>query len=178
MVQRYLSTSQTLREIGESAGVSPTTLRDWVRRRRTGAMSKAKAPAPPPTVDERSPQDKLRLLAAAKGLADAELGEFLRREGLREGDLERWEQDALGGLGKAPSHRASGKAVERKLRDVEAKYRKTEKRLREAEALLELQKKYRSSGGPRATTRRGSRGLDPLPHPERYLPGSLAPAGL
>jgi transposase-like protein len=155
MVQRYLSTSQTLREIGESAGVSPTTLRDWVRRRRTGAMSKAQPRAPATTVDERSPQDKLRLLAAAKGLADAELGEFLRREGLREGDLERWEQDALGGLGKSPSHRASGKAVERQLRDVEAKYRKTEKRLREAEALLELQKKVQELWGAEGDDTRG-----------------------
>jgi transposase len=143
LVQRYLSTSETLREVALSAGVHPCTLRGWVHRRRTQAMSKAKAPTPAPTVDERSPQEKLRLLAAAKGLADAELGEFLRREGLREGDLERWEQDALGGLGKA----VAGPSTERQLRDVEAKYRKTEKRLREAEALLELQKKVQELWG-------------------------------
>ena len=64
---------------------------------------------------------------------------FLRREGLRDGDLERWQQEALSGLGATEPPGSS-----RRVRELERKMIKTEKRLREATALLDLQKKVQA----------------------------------
>jgi hypothetical protein len=95
------------------------------------------------STDERAPEEKLRLLLKARALADEQLGEFLRREGIREGDLERWEQEALGGLQRGPSD--AGKS--RQIRELERRVHKSEKRLKEANALLELQKKVQALWG-------------------------------
>jgi transposase len=141
VVQRYLNGTESSTEVGAMEGIKAGTLRHWAQRRQAGAMTKNKPVAQP--VDERSADEKFRLLLAAKALPDAELGEFLRREGLREGDLERWEQEATEGLKSA----AAGQATERQLREVEKRLHKTEKRLHEAEALLELQKKVQALWG-------------------------------
>lgn len=141
LVQRYLSGSDSYQELAALEGIKSSTLRGWVNASQAAAVSPQKPV--PPTVDQRSPEEKLRLLFAAKKLADADLGEFLRREGLREDDLERWEQDALGGL----QQTAAAQPVSRQLREVERRCRKAEKRLREAEALLDLQKKVQALWG-------------------------------
>jgi transposase-like protein len=141
VVQRYLSGSESSSEVAATEGIRAGTLRHWALQRQADAVKKNKPIAQP--VDERSAQEKLRLLFAAKGLPDSELGEFLRREGLREGDLERWEQEATDGLKPA----AAGQATERQLREMEKRLHKTEKRLREAEALLDLQKKVQALWG-------------------------------
>ena len=141
IVQRYLSGTESSREVAATEGIKSGTLRHWAQQRQAHAMEKNSPVAQP--VDERSPQEKLRLLFAAKALPDSELGEFLRREGLREGDLERWEQEAADGLRPA----AAGQATERQLREMEKRLHKTEKRLREAEALLDLQKKVQALWG-------------------------------
>jgi transposase len=141
VVQRYLSGSESSTEVGALEGIRAGTLRTWALRRQADVMKKAKPAVEP--VDERSAQEKLRLLFAAKAFPDAELGEFLRREGLREGDLERWEQEASEGLKSA----TAGQATERQLREMEKRLHKTEKRLREAEALLDLQKKVQALWG-------------------------------
>lgn len=142
VVQRYLSGTESSSEVAAVEGIRAATLRNWAQRRQAAGMTKYKPVVAEP-VDQRSAQEKLRLLLAAKALPDAELGEFLRREGLRDGDLERWEQEATEGLKSA----AAGQATERQLRDVENRLHKTEKRLREAEALLDLQKKVQALWG-------------------------------
>jgi transposase len=48
--------------------------------------------------DERSASEKLRLIIEASSLSEEQLGEFLRRESLRDGDLERFRLEALGGF--------------------------------------------------------------------------------
>lgn len=141
IVQRYLSGTESSTQVAAVEGIRASTLRQWARRRQAEVVTKKQPVAHP--VDERSAEEKFRLLLAAKALPDAELGEFLRREGLREGDLERWEQEATEGLKSA----AAGQATARQLRDMESRFRKTEKRLREAEALLDLQKKVQALWG-------------------------------
>lgn len=141
IVQRYLSGAESSTQVAAVEGIRASTLRQWARRRQAEVVTKKQPVAHP--VDERSAEEKFRLLLAAKALPDAELGEFLRREGLREGDLERWEQEATEGLKSA----AAGQATARQLRDMESRFHKTEKRLREAEALLDLQKKVQALWG-------------------------------
>ena len=82
-------------------------------------------------------QEKLRVLLEAARLPETERGEFLRREGLRDGDLQRFEAEALSGLG-GEVHSA---VDQRRIRELERVNAKQEKRLREAEVLIQLQKK-------------------------------------
>jgi len=93
--------------------------------------------------DARSAQDKLRLLLEASRISESERGEFLRREGLRDGDLERFEAEALSGL----SGGMRSAADQRRLQELEKVAAKQEKRLREAEVLLDLQKKVQELWG-------------------------------
>lgn len=90
--------------------------------------------------DARSASEKLRLLIEAKSLSEDELGAFLRRKGVHEGDLERWEREALGGLSGA----AQEPSQERRIRELERQREQQDKRLKEAKALLELQKKVQA----------------------------------
>ena len=141
-VRRYLTTEISYRRLAAEISTSERSLRDWVKRHQAGQMK------PPDedlsrSTDERAPEEKLRLLLKARALADEQLGEFLRREGIREGDLERWEQEALGGLQRGPSD--AGKS--RQIRELERRVHKSEKRLKEANALLELQKKVQALWG-------------------------------
>jgi hypothetical protein len=101
------------------------------------------SPSQPVAVDSRSASEKLRLLIAAGGLNDEQLGEFLRREGLHDGDLERFRAEALGGL-EGKVHNAQDR---RQLQELERINAKQAKRLREAEVLLELQKKVQELWG-------------------------------
>ena len=69
--------------------------------------------------------------------------QFLRREGLRDGDLERFRAEALGGL----SGKAHSAQDRRQIQELERLNAKQAKRLREAEVLLELQKKVQELWG-------------------------------
>ena len=64
---------------------------EFARGRGAGARGNNEARS----TDERSAVEKLPLLLKAKALPDEQLGAFLRESGIREGDLERWEQEAL-----------------------------------------------------------------------------------
>ena len=143
LVQRYLAGNYSYSELAASEGLDPSTLRGWVRTSQAGVMRKHELESQPKSVDDRSPQEKLRLLFAARALPEDQLGAFLRREGLRDGDLERWEQDALGGLQGA----VQGQANERKLQEAEKRALRSEQKLRAAEALLDLQKKVHELWG-------------------------------
>jgi hypothetical protein len=89
------------------------------------------------TSDNRRAEEKLRLLLEASRLSETERGEFLRREGLRDDDLKRFEAEALSGLG----GEVSSAADQRRILELERLNAKQEKRLREADVLIELQKK-------------------------------------
>jgi hypothetical protein len=129
--------------VGEQFGTTRYNLAYWMKQAEARSeMSKTKKPEAAPT-DERSASEKLRLLIEAAGLSEEQLGEFLRREGLRDGDLERFRAEALGGLeGKVHSPQD-----QRQIQELERINAKQAKRLREAEVLLELQKKVQELWG-------------------------------
>jgi transposase-like protein len=145
-VARYLTTDLTLEEVGEQFGTSKTNIYYWVKAAAgSQALKKKTKPSPAATSDNRTAQEKLRLLLEASKLAEAERGEFLRREGLRDGDLERFEAEALGGL----SGQVHSPGDQRRIQELERVNAKQEKRLREAEVLLDLQKKVQELWGAR-----------------------------
>jgi len=142
-VARYLTTDLTLEEVGEQFGTHKSNICNWVKAAAgSQALKKNKpttatTPDRPATPDSRSPQEKLRLLLEAARQPEAERGEFLRREGLRDGDLQRFEAEALSGL----SGEVHSAVDQRRIQELERVTAKQEKRLREAEVLIELQKK-------------------------------------
>ena len=76
-------------------------------------------------------------------LTEAELGAFLRREGLHEATLRQWRASALEGLGPQRATRSEQK----RLQELEKELRRKDKALAEAAALLVLQKKVRALWG-------------------------------
>jgi transposase-like protein len=142
-VARYLNSNLTMREVADQFGATRYSVADWVRK--AGALSdmSKKAKVEPIPTDKRSAEEKLRLLLEASSLADEKLGEFLRREGLHEGDLQRFRTEAIGGL----SGQVRSDADRRRIQELERTNTRNEKRLREAEALLDLQKKVHALWG-------------------------------
>ena len=137
-VARYLTTDLTLEEVGEQFGTHRSNICNWVKAAAgSQALKKKHKPTVGATPDSRTAQEKLKLLLEASRLPDAERGEFLRREGLRDGDLQRFEAEALSGLG----GQVGGALEQRRIRELERLNAKQEKRLREAEVLIQLQKK-------------------------------------
>jgi transposase-like protein len=144
-VQRFLTSDLSLTAVAEQFGTTRYSVANWVKLAHSrGEVKKPKQPlaAATPT-DDRSASEKLRLLIEAGALSEEQLGEFLRREGLHDGDLERFRAEALGGLeGKVHSPQDR-----RQIQELERMNAKQAKRLHEAEVLLELQKKVHELWG-------------------------------
>jgi hypothetical protein len=92
---------------------------------------------------------KLRVVLAAHGLSETELGALLRREGLHAAQLAEWRAAAETAL--EPASRRREKAVPHpdttRLAEVERELRRKEKALAEAAALLVLKKKLEAYWG-------------------------------
>ena len=93
-------------------------------------------------------EEKLQVVIEAAAVPEAELGAFLRRQGLHEAQLRQWRQQVLASLGQ-PSTRGSKKATPeaRKLRELERELTRKDKALAETAALLVLKKKAHSIWG-------------------------------
>lgn len=141
-VERYLTSDLTLEEVGAQFGTTRSNMSRWVKAESVTLGKKSKRPIPA-TPDGRSAQEKLRLLLQALKLSDAERGAFLRREGLRDGDLERFEAETMNELG----GEAHGTGDRQRIQELERLNAKQEKRLKENEVLLELQKKVQELWG-------------------------------
>lgn len=119
--------------LSKEIGVAQATLSRWLLA--AGTISRVStppkkdlivSPKAPRRAEDRSPEDKLRLVLEAARLSESELGVFLRREGLHEADLEAWRESMLGGLRPAQSKHA--KSVEaRQVRELEKELRRKDK---------------------------------------------------
>jgi transposase len=97
---------------------------------------------------ERTPVEKLRAVTAAFQLKDAELGAFLRREGIHLAQLEEWRTDVLTALGN-PAPRPKDPDIKR-VRELERELARKDKALAEVTALLVLEKKVQALFGTSA----------------------------
>jgi len=84
--------------------------------------------------------EKLRVVIEAAKLKDSELGEFLRREGLHEAQLQQWRAEAEAGLTEA-ARKGRRSPEARRIRELERELRRKEKALAEASAIIILKKK-------------------------------------
>jgi hypothetical protein len=150
MVQRMVA-GRSASSLAPEVGVNQPTLSRWLReagrlrlvKRRTQDDKDRETKARRP--DEWSAEEKLQAMLEAKGLTEAELGEFLRRRGLHEQQLREWEAAAVESL---RGHKARGKSAEAKrVKELERELRRKEKALAETAALLVLRKKAEALWG-------------------------------
>jgi len=145
---RAISANALSREVG----IHQATLSRWLRAAGTVAGVSKKKPKPrrmalaqpvgARPVGQWSAEEKVRVVMAGAAVADDRIGEFLRREGLHEEDLERFREEvrsaAIAGL--APAKKARGDEQKR-IKDLERELKRKEAALAEAAALLVLRKK-------------------------------------
>jgi DNA-binding transcriptional ArsR family regulator len=141
-------------KLSQETGVNQPTLSRWLREATTleSVTKRRKRPTPQTRLleqkrpEDRSPDEKLRLVLDASALPESDLGEFLRRHGLHEADLAAWRETALAALGGgAPTSSRTGEA--KRVRELEKELRRKDKALAETAALLVLQKKVRAIWG-------------------------------
>jgi transposase len=140
--------------LSREVGISQATLSRWLRDAGTVAavVSEKKDEGEP--VAERTrrrsqdwtPDEKLRAVVESMKLADAELGAFLRREGLHEAQLCEWREAALEALEQPVAGKRRKKEAKR-VRELEKELRRKEKALAEAAALIVLEKKLQTLWG-------------------------------
>jgi len=142
MVQRLLAPdAPTCRELSKRTGVPRSTLELWKRvaMGRGSWNNKRKTADQPRRPEDWTAQERMRVVIEAEGLGPAELGEFLRREGLHEATLAQWKQAATEAL--SPSNR-DPKA--QRIAELEKQLARKDKALAETAALLLLQKKVQA----------------------------------
>jgi transposase len=99
-----------------------------------------------PAVASNFNSDRDIAVFEASKLSDDKLGEFLRREGLHEAQLEEWRKAAVMSLADAPRSKARSKEA-KKIKELERELRRKDKALAEASALLILKKEVEAIWG-------------------------------
>ena len=148
--------------LSQDIGVSQGTLSRWLREAGSiEGMSKNKSNPAHQSPREWSIEKKIRVVYEAMSLSDDKLGEFLRREGLHEVQLQEMRQaveEALGGGKKKAAKKSRLDA--RKIKNLEREIVRKDKALAEVTALLVLKKKldaYYLGDGESDTPRKNGR---------------------
>jgi transposase InsO family protein len=149
MIRRMLGPDAvSATSLAQETGISQATLSRW---RLTAAsiqgVSSTKPPSssPEPTAAPKRPQDwtaleRAQAVLAASQLNEAELGEFLRCQGLYREQLEEWQralEDALA----QPRRPARSASDAKRIKELEREVARKDKALAETAALLVLKKK-------------------------------------
>jgi transposase-like protein len=153
MIQRLTSpNAPSATRLSREIGVPQPTLSLWLRRaRRLPAMmtkehDEGAQPTDPRPPKSWSAEEKYRVVLEAGTVADADLGEFLRKQGLHAAQLEEWRRVAAEGAKSALTYgkkrgREQPKADLRRLRELERELLRKDRALAELAALVALKKK-------------------------------------
>jgi transposase-like protein len=141
MVRKMLPPSAvSANALARETGLNQSTLSRWLKEARTvGVMDK---PAKKWTFLE-----KLRVVVEASTLSDANLGEFLRREGLFEAQLQEWRVAAEAAFRDVPKKSSKRSPEAKRIKELEWEVLRKDKALAEAAALLILKKKAEAIWG-------------------------------
>ncbi len=145
MIQRMSGRdSLSANKLSEEVGISQSTLSCWLRDapeeksvKRNGHVSQRGSMRP----DDLPPAEKLRLVLEASTLSEDELGEFLRRNGLHEAQLEEWRKKVEEALAKPKKGRHPKSPEAKKVQLLERELLRKDRALAEVTALLALKKK-------------------------------------
>jgi len=151
MVQRLLMpNAPSASALSKEVGVPQPTLSMWKRNAGSVAFVSNKntpgSASRPRRPEDWSAQERLRVVNEASGLAEKDLGEFLRREGLHEETLAAWRRAALEGLQASAPEKPRG-GDRKRIKQLERELARKDKALAEAAALLVLKKKVQAIWG-------------------------------
>lgn len=131
--------NRTVTEITKELGISSPTIYYWRDQlAKVDGMKKSSKP------QSRSVTEKLKALSEYSALAKDERGEYLRKNGLHEENLQEWKkqiEDAFAPSKKSSQDKTELIAEQKKVKLLEKELRRKDKALAEAAALLILKKK-------------------------------------
>jgi len=144
--------AKTATALSKEVGVPQPTLSKWLRDAATVASVSKKKSRPKKSSTAAasrtgawSAEEKVRVVMESARLADAELGSFLRREGLHEEDLVRFREDvraaAVAGLTATKKPRGATTEEQRRIKELERDLKRSQAALAETAAILVLRKK-------------------------------------
>ncbi len=134
-------------QLAKDVGVCAGTLYRWRHDKLHGVL--VKEDPPDDTPKKRSALtalEKVRLLLEANQLDDVGRGAFLRREGLHQADLDRWQLAVEAALDPAAAKRLAA-GDKKRVASLERELNRKDKALAEAAALLVLRKKAQALWG-------------------------------
>jgi transposase len=139
-VQKYLNRgNRPVKEILQELGIAPSSIYQWCDGlAMVGGMKKSSRP------QNRPAQQKLKALTEYDALSEKERGEYLRKHGLHEENLNEWRkqiEEALSPYKRNSHDRSELVAEQKKNKQLEKEIRRKDKALAEASALLILKKK-------------------------------------
>jgi len=135
--------------LSAEVGINQPTLSRWLREARTvSGMSKKSGDSKRSSVrsTDWSAEEKFRVVVESRGLAEEDLGAFLRKEGVHQVQLDEWAEAMFSSLA-APKKSKGASEETKRIKQLERELRRKEKALAEAAALLVLQKKVRQIWG-------------------------------
>jgi transposase len=142
-----ISASALAREVG----IPQQSLSRWLRDANvvdeSAISTEYERTMPKKRPQDKSAEEKLKIVIEAEAVAEDQLGAFLRRNGIHEAQLREWRNMMLSGLQKPA--RPSSKTLEetRRIHKLEKELLRKDKALAEAAAILILQKKVQSIWG-------------------------------
>jgi transposase-like protein len=130
---------RTVDQIAKEIGISSPTIYQWKNDfANMGNMKKSSKP------QDRSVNDKLKALTEYNALSEENRGEYLRKNGLYEENINEWlkyAEEAFSSYKKTRKERVSKSSDQKKIKDLEKELRRKDKALAEVSALLILKKK-------------------------------------
>jgi transposase len=133
---------RSIAQVAQEANISPSTLRDWVRKYSCNTMSINGTDSVVPS--KRNPGEKFTLLLEGKSLPKEQLGDWLRKHGLHSEHLTLWEQELSTFMtDKQKELGEINKSLQKENKRLQAELARKDKALAEAAVLLTLKKKYR-----------------------------------
>ena len=143
-----ISASALAREVG----VPQQSLSRWLRDA-SAVIQPDNSPIPPEShmppkrPQDRSAEEKLKIVIESEIIPEEQLGAFLRRNGIHEAQLREWRSLMLTGLQKPPRPSSKKSEETRKIHQLEKELQRKEKALAEAAAIIILKKKVQSIWG-------------------------------
>jgi transposase len=150
LVRRLTGPSaMSLRALAAESGVAHTTLSRWLRGASTLPAMNAKneSDTTPKSTRQWTAEEKFAVVMEAAAISADELGAFQRNRGLRSSDLGVWRQQIFAALSDRKADRRRAAAEEGRVKNLQRELDRKDKKLRAAEALLDLQKKVREIWG-------------------------------
>jgi transposase-like protein len=127
--------NQTVAQVCEAEGIGKATAANWLKSAIVPGMNKKNKKK------TWSPKQKLKAISETMSASEAEMGAYLRKEGLHSQQIKEWQDKAIASLGNLPKPLGGKDERDELIAKLEKEILRKDKALAEASTLLILQKK-------------------------------------